>query len=32
MDYGRVMAEGSPAKVLADPNVRRAYLGEEEAP
>ena len=30
MDYGRVMAEGSPAAVLADPNVQRAYLGEEE--
>ncbi|MFO0986379.1 MAG: ABC transporter ATP-binding protein [Alphaproteobacteria bacterium] len=32
MDYGRVMAAGTPAEVLADPNVQRAYLGEEGGP
>ena len=31
MDYGRVMAQGLPAEVLANPDVQRAYLGEEEA-
>jgi branched-chain amino acid transport system ATP-binding protein len=29
MDYGRKIAEGEPAAVLAHPQVRRAYLGEE---
>jgi len=29
MDYGRVMAQGTPAEVLVDANVQRAYLGEE---
>jgi len=32
MDYGKVMAEGLPAAVLADPEVQRAYLGEEGDP
>jgi branched-chain amino acid transport system ATP-binding protein len=29
VDFGRPMAEGTAAQVLADPNVQRAYLGEE---
>jgi branched-chain amino acid transport system ATP-binding protein len=28
LDYGRVLTEGTPAEVSANPDVRRVYLGE----
>jgi branched-chain amino acid transport system ATP-binding protein len=30
LDFGRKIAEGEPAVVLANPHVKKAYLGEED--
>ncbi|MFG1376495.1 ABC transporter ATP-binding protein [Xanthobacter autotrophicus] len=30
LDFGKKLVEGEPAEVLADPHVRKAYLGEDD--